>query len=453
MPNTARRLVHPARGSCNVLPAQKAHTEVSPLTATPRAEFSARYFVESGVPSAQVAEVIAGEQSSGTFLALPGESDELKARSRARVVRIDPLPPAQEPALHSAHVERRPRGGVFHRAEIEIAFPIDNVGANLPSLLATVAGNLFELGEVTGLRLLDLDLPETYAARFPGPQFGIGGTRTLAGVAGRPLIGTIVKPSIGLTAAQTAQLVDELCRAGIDFIKDDELIADPPYAPFEQRLDAVMPVLRRHAERLGRMPMYAFNISGGIDDMLRRHDAVQRAGGTCVMASVNWVGFAGIEHLRRHAQLPIHGHRNGWGAFTRHPALGFGFSAYQTLWRLAGVDHLHVNGIRSKFWEPDDSVVRSARACLTPLPGLAPVMPVFSSGQWAAQAPDLYAQLQSTDLMHLAGGGIIGHPGGIAAGVASMRQAWEAAAAGIDLVAYARSHPDLSRALEHFGAV
>ena len=48
---------------------------------------------------------------------------------------------------------------MFHRAEIEIAFPVANVGANLPSLLATVAGNLFELGEVTGLRLLDIDLP------------------------------------------------------------------------------------------------------------------------------------------------------------------------------------------------------------------------------------------------------------------------------------------------------
>jgi ribulose-bisphosphate carboxylase large chain len=433
---------------------QKAHTLPTPAQPSAgRAEFTARYFVESSVPSEKAAQVIAGEQSSGTFLALPGETEALKARSRARVVRVDALPPALEPTLHSAYVERRPNGGVFHRAEIEIAFPVDNVGFNLPSLLATVAGNLFELGDVTGLRLLDLHLPEAYARGFAGPQFGIEGTRQLAGVFGRPLVGTIVKPSIGLTAEETAELVDSLCAAGIDFIKDDELIADPPYAAFEQRLAAVMPVLQRHADRLGRMPMYAFNVSGGIDDMLRRHDAVLRAGGTCVMASVHWVGFAGIEHLRRHAQLPIHGHRNGWGAFTRHPALGFSFEAWQKLWRLAGVDHLHVNGLRSKFWEPDDSVIRSARACLAPLPGLAPLMPVFSSGQWAAQAPDLYAQLQSVDLMHLAGGGIIGHPDGIAAGVASLRQAWEAAVDGVALARYAESRPALKRALEHFQAV
>lgn len=418
-----------------------------------RAEFLARYLVESAVPSEKAAEIIAGEQSSGTFLSLPGETDELKERSRARVVHVEPLPPASTPSLRSAYVERRPHEGVFHRAHIEIAFPIANVGVNLPSLLATVAGNLFELGEVTGLRLLDLDLPADYAAGFPGPGFGIDGTRRMAGVTDRPIIGTIIKPSIGLTAAQTAELVDSLCAADIDFIKDDELMADPPYEPFERRLAAVMPVLHRHADRLGRMPMYAINISGSIDDMLRRHDAVFAAGGTCVMVSINWAGFAAVEHLRRHSRLPIHGHRNGWGAFTRHPDLGFGFEAYQKLWRLAGVDQLHVNGIRSKFSEPDDSVIRSARACLGPFAGIAPVVPVFSSGQWAGQAPDLYASLGSTDLMHLAGGGIIGHPDGVAAGVASMREGWEAAVAGVSLDTYAQTHPALRGAIAHFGAI
>lgn len=415
-----------------------------------RAEFTARYFVESSVSSEKVAQVIAGEQSSGTFLSLPGETDELKERARARVTRIEPLAPALAPTLPSAYVDRQPHGGVFHRAEIDIAFPVANVGANLSSLLATAAGNLYELGEVTGLRLLDLDLPPDYAAQFAGPSFGVPGTRRLAGVHGRPMIGTIIKPSIGLTPVQTAELVDSLCEADIDFIKDDELIADPPYAPFEERLRAVMPVLQRHADRLGRMPMYAINISGSIDEMLRRHDAVLSAGGTCVMVSVNWVGFAGVEHLRRYSQLPIHGHRNGWGAFTRHQGLGFSFQAYQKLWRLAGVDHLHVNGLRSKFWEPDDSVIASARACLSPWAGHQSLLPVSSSGQWAGQAPDLYAALGSVDLMHLAGGGIIGHPDGIAAGMASMREGWEAAVAGIDLGTYAKTHPALQRAMVHF---
>ncbi|SAK96274.1 Ribulose bisphosphate carboxylase-like protein [Caballeronia calidae] len=418
-----------------------------------RAEFTARYFVESSVPIAKAAEVIAGEQSSGTFLALPGETDALKERARARVARVDSLPPVLEPSLKSAYAERKEPAKLYYRGEIDIAFPIDNVGANLPALLSTIAGNLFELGEITGLRLLDIDMPDDYARRFAGPAFGIDGTRRLAGVHARPLIGTIIKPSIGLLPDETARIVDDLCAADIDFIKDDELLADPAYASFDARLAAVMPVLRKHADRLGRMPMYAINISGTIDEMLRRHDQVLEAGGTCVMVCVNWVGFAGVEHVRRHAQLPIHGHRNGWGAFTRYPQLGFSFTAYQKLWRLAGVDHLHVNGVRSKFWEPDASVIDSARACLAPFAGVRPVMPVFSSGQWASQAPDLFGALRSVDLMHLAGGGIIGHPQGIAAGVASMREGWEAAVEGVDLNTYAKTHPALLAALSHFKAI
>jgi ribulose-bisphosphate carboxylase large chain len=78
------------------------------------------------------------------------------------------------------------------------------------------------------------------------------------------------------------------------------------------------------------------------------------------------------------------------------------------------------------------------------------LMPVSSSGQWAGQAPDLYTALGSVDIMHLAGGGIIGHPDGIAAGMTSMREGWEAAAAGIDLDIYAQTHPALKRAMVHF---
>jgi ribulose-bisphosphate carboxylase large chain len=435
-------------------PACAAAVEPQPswqAEAATRAELRATYLLESCEPIERVAEVIAGEQSSGTFLRLAGETDELKERARARVARIEHLPGVKRPALHSAYARRRGLSGRLYRGRIELAFPVSNIGANLPTLMATVAGNLFELGEVTGLRLLDLDFPQEFAARFPGPRFGVPGTRERAGVQGRPLIGSIIKPSVGMLPEQTAAVVDELCLAGIDFIKDDELHADPDYAPFEARLRAVMPVLNRHADRLGRMPMYAVNISGSVDDMRRRHDMVVAAGGSCVMVCIHGVGLAGVEHLRSYSELPIHAHRHGWGAWSRHPWLGFEFTAMQKIWRLAGVDQLHVNGLRSKFWEPDESVTRSARALLAPFSGVQPAMPVFTSGQWAGQAPDMYAALGCSDVLHVAGGGIIGHPMGIAAGVASMQEAWEAAREGVALDVYARTRPALRAALETFG--
>ena len=415
-----------------------------------RRDFTARYLVETYTSLEKVADVIAGEQSCGTFIALPGETSDLKERARGRVVRIEPMEDVAQPSLPNAFADRKGVTGPYHRGIIDVSFPIHNVGANLPNLYATVAGNLFELGEVTGLRVLDVDLPDDYAARFPGPAFGASGTREIAKVYGRPMIGTIIKPSIGLSADETAMLVDKLCEADIDFIKDDELMGNPPYAPLEARVKAVMSVVNRHADRMGRKVMVAFNISDDVDAMRHHHDMVVREGGTCVMVSVNWTGPAAVTALRRHTTVPIHGHRNGFGMFNRAPSLGMDYQVYQKLWRLAGVDQLHVNGLRSKFWEPDASVVASAKACMTEFSGTRPIMPVFSSGQSADQPPDTYAALGNTDLIYLAGGGIIGHPSGPKAGVQSLRESWEAAVEGVPLDRYAHDRPALRDALEAF---
>jgi ribulose-bisphosphate carboxylase large chain len=329
---------------------------------------------------------------------------------------------------------------------------LDNLGPDLPNLMATVAGNLFELQEVSGLRLLDIRLPQAFADAYPGPKFGISGTRAFAGVKSGPLIGTIIKPSVGLSADETADLALRLAEAGIDFIKDDELQANGPHCPFEDRLRAVMAALNDHAERTGKKVMYAANLTGSIDQMRARHDLVHELGGTCVMVSLNSVGLAGMIDLGRHTELPIHAHRNGWGYLSRHPALGWDYPAWSKLWRLAGADHMHVNGIDNKFSEDNDSVIASAKSCLTPMfpdkPCLS--MPVFSSGQTVQQPPETFERLGSADLIYTAGGGIMGHPDGPAAGVGALRESWDAAIAGIPADTYAQTHPALASALEKY---
>jgi ribulose-bisphosphate carboxylase large chain len=167
------------------------------------------------------------------------------------------------------------------------------------------------------------------------------------------------------------------------------------------------------------------------------------------MVVLNSAGLAGVTALRRHASLPIHAHRAGWGSLSRHPALGWSYVAWSKFWRMAGVDHMHVNGLRNKFCESDASVTEAAQSLLTPLAPERPdlVMPVFSSGQTVGQVADTYAALGTTDLMYLTGGGIMGHPDGPAAGVAAMRAAWERAMAGIPLDETAQANPALARAL------
>ena len=412
----------------------------------------ARYDVESAFPLDDAIAVMAGEQSSGTFLALPGETPDLKERNGARVESIEVTAEFDTPSLPGA---RAPRGATkWTRANTVLSWPIENMGPSLPNLLATVAGNLFELQQFSALRLIDLKLPEAFRNAYPGPQFGVDGTRRLTGVQTGPLIGTIVKPSVGLSPEETAAVVRQLAEGGIDFVKDDELQADGPHCPFEQRVHAVMAVINDHADRTGRKVMFAFNLTGEIEQMLHRHDIVERAGGTCVMVSLNSVGLPGLAHLRRHCSLPIHAHRNGWGLYSRSPHIGLSYLAYQKLWRLAGADHMHVNGLRNKFCEGDESVLSSARECLTPMFAGAgrgcEVMPVFSSGQTIRQVHDTWRELSSADLIYAAGGGLMAHPAGIAAGVRAMRQAWEAAMAGIEIETQAATHIELRQALEKY---
>ena len=407
----------------------------------------ATYLIETPLAVEKAAATLAGEQSSGTFVAVPGETEELKHRFAARVERIAPLETVSAASLPGA----KSASGKFQRAEVVVSWSLENMGYNLPTLVSTIQGNLYEITVFTGLKLMDLELPPSFAQHFRGPKFGVAGCRKLTEVQGRPLIGTIIKPSIGMSPQQTAELVRTLVEAGIDFIKDDELMANPPHSPFDERVDAILRVINAHADRTGKKVMYAFNVSDELDEMQRHYEKVVKSGGTCAMISLNSVGWSGAKKICDIGALAIHGHRNGWGMLNRHPLLGVEFPAYQKLWRLAGVDQLHVNGIANKFWESDDSVVCSMEACAKPLLGGMSVLPVVSSGQWGGQACETYRRTKSLDLLYMAGGGIMAHPDGPGAGVRSLQKWWEAAVEGLTLEQAAAKHPELRKSVEKFG--
>lgn len=409
---------------------------------------TAKYLIETPLEIEAAAQVLAGEQSSGTFVEVPGETAELRRRFAARVESVTFLESVREPSLPGAVSGK----GLYHRAMLEVSWSTENFGYNLPVLISTLQGNLYELTQFTGLKLMDLEVPSSFAAHFEGPRFGVQGCRRLTGVEERPLIGTIIKPSIGMTPQQTADIVKTLAQAGIDFVKDDELMSAAANSSFEDRLEAVMRVINDHADKTGKKVMYAFNISDEVDVMLRRYEAIVASGGTCAMVSLNSVGLVGVKKVCDQGQLVIHGHRNGWGMLNRHPFLGIEFPAYQKLWRLAGVDQLHVNGIQNKFWETDDSVVRSIEACRKPLLGGYSVLPVVSSGQWGGQAPETYRRTQTTDLLYMAGGGIMAHPNGPGGGVVALRQAWEAAVRGLSVEEAAGQYPEFRKSVEKFGS-
>jgi ribulose-bisphosphate carboxylase large chain len=408
----------------------------------------ATYFIETPFAPEQAAQVLAGEQSSGTFVVVPGETEELKQRFAARVESVEHLETIDTPAIPGAES----KDGKYNRAIVKISWSIENFGYNLPVLISTLQGNLYEIKQFTGLKLMDIELPASYGKHYSGPNFGVDGCRKLTGVYDRPLIGTIIKPSIGLTIEQTVTLVRTLADAGIDFIKDDELLSSSANSNFNDRVDEVMNIINEHAEKTGKKIMYAFNISGEMDEMMQRYEKIVNCGGTCAMVSINSVGLSATKKICDQGQLAIHAHRNGWGMLNRHQLLGIDFKAYQKIWRLAGVDQLHVNGIENKFWESDDSVVNSIEACLTSLFQHKNVLPVVSSGQWGGQAFETYRRTKTVDLLYMAGGGIMAHPMGAAAGVKALQQAWKAAVDGLSLEEAGKMYEEFGESVRKFGA-
>jgi hypothetical protein len=213
---------------------------------------TATYLIETPLPVEQAAATLAAEQSSGTFVAVPGETAELKQRYAARVEKITGLETVAAPAIPTG----RAPAAAYHRAEIVVSWSVDNFGYNLPTLISTLQGNLYELAQFSGLKLMDFTVPASFVARFRGPQFGVEGCRRLTGVTGRPLLGTIIKPSIGLTPDQTAAMVKELIEAGIDFLKDDELEADERAVFLLAGVEEPQPVAHGDGARAGAQVVF-----------------------------------------------------------------------------------------------------------------------------------------------------------------------------------------------------
>lgn len=405
------------------------------------------YLIETPGSPEKLAAKIASDQSTGTFVPVPGETEELKNRVAARVVALRPLPPV---ATSSYPHEST---GPFNRSEADIAFPFEAIGTDLAALMTIAIGGVYSIKGFTGVRIIDMKLPPAFGDAWPGPQFGVAGSRRLTGVQGRPIIGTIIKPALGLRPSETAALVKDVIAADVDFVKDDEKLMSPSYSPLEERVKAIMPLILDREQKTGRKVMYAWGISAtDPDEMMRNHDVVLKHGGNCAVININSIGFGAMAFLRKRSGLVLHAHRNGWDVLTRHPGLGMDFKVWQQFWRLLGVDQFQINGIRVKYWEPDDSFVSSFRAVSTPLFSKDDCpLPVAGSGQWGGQAPETYERTGKTiDLMYLCGGGIVSHPGGAGAGVKAVRQAWDAAVAGIPLDVHAREYLELAQSIATF---
>ena len=384
-------------------------------------EVIAKYRVETDLPIEKAAEAIAAEQSTGTWTDV--EREKLASDLSARVVRAE---------------------GNF----AYVAFPEELFEpGNMPQYLSVVAGNLFGLGDLKKVRLLDVIFPQSLVSAHKGPRFGIKEARKILGVFDRPLVGTIIKPKVGLSPKETAEVAGQAVRGGLDLIKDDETLTDQSFCPMDERVEAVMAELSKVEEETGKKAFYAVNVTSGAEEILGRAEEVIDRGANMVMVDVLTSGFSALEVLSRGVKVPVHVHRTMHGAFTRDRSHGISMIPISRLVRMAGGTNLHTGSYLGKMAGDREENDRCRDALRDEWYGLSPVFPVASGGVHPGNVrPNLEGY--GTDCIVQAGGGVHGHPWGTTGGAKAMVQAVEAWIAGVSEEVYARSHKELEAALK-----
>lgn len=335
---------------------------------------------------------------------------------------------------------------------------------SVSNILSSIAGNVFGMKAVKGLRLEDIKFPQKLLKSFPGPRYGIAGYRKILKVKNRPLVGTIVKPKLGLKTKDHAQVAYESWIGGCDLVKDDENLSSQKFNPFEKRAAKTLEMCDKATEETGEQKGYLINVTSEAMTMLRRADLVKELGGKFVMHDIITAGFASLETLRGNCKLGIHAHRAMHGAFTENPNHGLSMMCVADFARMAGVDSLHIGtgigkmrGGKREVSEINEEIelkkVGKTKHRLEQNWGeMKPVFSVCSGGIYPGHIPYLIKNF-GKDIIIQAGGGVHGHPNGTRTGATAMKQAVDATMKGEKLERYGMSHKELMDALEFWGKV
>jgi ribulose-bisphosphate carboxylase large chain len=336
--------------------------------------------------------------------------------------------------------------------DVKIAYPIELFEpSNMSNILSSVAGNVFGMKDLKNLRLNDICIPENLLKSFKGPKYGIHGIRKLLKIQKRPLIGTIVKPKLGLKTEDHAKVAYDAWLGGCDIVKDDENLSNQSFNKFENRLKKTFKMKEKSEEETGEKKIYMINITAETNEMLKRAKLVEDCGNEYAMVDIITLGWAALQTLRnQNFNLVLHAHRAGHGAFTKNPKHGIAMKVIARLTRTVGLDQLHVGTALGKMFETKKEVLENCKALKEKMWKLKQTMPVASGGLHAGHIPELIKIFRNDVVLQL-GGGVHGHPSGTKAGAKAVRQAVDAVMKNISLDEYAKTHKELDIALKKWG--
>ncbi|MBL7208860.1 MAG: ribulose 1,5-bisphosphate carboxylase [Dehalococcoidia bacterium] len=392
------------------------------------------------LPIPKLAPMLAVEQSTGTWLAVPGETEEVRRKHIAKVIGVYEMPDYESTV---------PPNLQDRKWFVQVAYPQVNIGEQLPMLLTAVVGNISMGGDI---KLVDIRLPQKYVAAFKGPKFGIEGVRKVLGVPGRPLLNNMIKPCTGYPLEVGAELFRKAATGGCDIVKDDELIADASFNSVQGRVKRYMEIEKQVYEETGEHTLYTVNITDNVPKIFDNAKRVVELGCNALMINYIAVGLPVMQAIAEDPSInvPILAHMDVAGTMYMSPL--HGMSSHIVLGklpRLAGADVVVIPAPYGKAPVIDYKFANAARNLSFPLYHLKPTFPMASGGITPSMVPSVMADL-GNDIVIGSGGGIHAHPQGPIAGGKAFRQAIDAVMQGIALEEYAKDHQELAIALKEW---
>ncbi len=389
----------------------------------------------------QACEEIAKESSIGTWTEIKTLSEDIAQRLKPSTFYID----SKNNLIKIAYSEELFEAG------------------NISQILSAIAGNIYGMKILNNLRLIDITFPQSILRKYYGPQFGITGIKKLLGIKNRPILGTIVKPKVGLNELQHAAICKQAWIGGLDIVKDDENLTSMTFNNFEKRVNETLRERDKAEQITGEKKIYMPNITAKVSTMKERADFVYELGGEYVMVDILTVGFSALQEIREYLEdknMIIHAHRAMHAALTRNKKHGITMLALAKIMRLIGMDQLHTGTIIGKMEGSKQEVIDTNKVITqsyvegndkTMLEqdwgDLKPTLPVASGGLSPLHVPQLI-KILGMDMVFQFGGGCHGHPDGTLSGAKAIRQAVEATLNHIELTEYATTHIELERAIE-----
>ena len=404
------------------------------------------YYFESTIDPEEAAAHLCQEQSTAQWKRV-GVDEDLRDQFGAKVIELKVERELDKPSLALPTEKDK----AAFACTVKIAHPHGNFGPKLPNILTAACGEgAFYSPGIAAIKLHDIEFPAPFLNHFEGPKFGVEGLRNILGVHDRPLFFGVIKPNIGLPPEPFAELAYQSWLGGVDIAKDDEMLSDVEWSPFEKRAQLLGRARLKSEAETGITKIYLANITDEVDRLIELHDIAVANNVNALMVNGMTTGLSAVRMLRKHTQVPLVGHFDLIAAFTQVPYFGVHSKLISKLQRLVGFDANIMAGFGARMKTSDEEVLQNVEECLKPLGNLKRTLPVPAGSQWAGSTGELYERLGTIDFGIVPGRGVFGHPMGPRAGAASLLQGWEAFDKGLTLEAFAKEHPELKAAIETF---